>query len=392
MIDLAILRALNAPTKAERLENLRKAVQETSFSAPNPVYVNCHIHTTYSFSPYSPAAAVFAAKAEGLCTAGIVDHDTTAGAVEFLEAGKIAGMPVTAGMEARVSMQGTPLAGVHTNNPDQAGISYMTFQGIPHENLARMNDFFAPLRAARNTRTRKMAANINHLLAASGIALDFDADVEPISLYREGGSITERHLMYALAKKLTEKYGRGEALIRAMPTLGVTLSAKQLAQLADTTYPFYEYDLLGILKSAFIERIYVPATEECITIAQAAAFAKENGAIACYAYLGDVAQSVTGDKKAQKFEDAYLDQLFDVLDDCGIRAVTYMPTRNTPQQLDRLRSLCEKHHMFQVSGEDINSPRQSFVIHAMENPQFANLIASTWQLIDHENGVRRIEL
>ena len=81
-----------------------------------------------------------------------------------------------------------------------------------------------------------------------------------------------------------------------------------------------------------------------------------------------------------------------MLDDCGIRAVTYMPTRNTPQQLDRLRSLCEKHHMFQVSGEDINSPRQSFVIHAMENPQFANLIASTWQLIDHENGVRRIEL
>ena len=169
MIDLAILRALNAPTKAERLENLRKAVQETSFSAPNPVYVNCHIHTTYSFSPYSPAAAVFAAKAEGLCTAGIVDHDTTAGAVEFLEAGKIAGMPVTAGMEARVSMQGTPLAGVHTNNPDQAGISYMTFQGIPHENLARMNDFFAPLRAARNTRTRKMAANINHLLLQAGL-------------------------------------------------------------------------------------------------------------------------------------------------------------------------------------------------------------------------------
>lgn len=104
MIDIATLQALNAPTREERLENLQKAVQTASFPEANPVYINCHIHTTYSFSPYSPAAAVFAAKAEGLCTAGIVDHDTTAGAEEFIEAGKIADMPVTVRMEARVSM------------------------------------------------------------------------------------------------------------------------------------------------------------------------------------------------------------------------------------------------------------------------------------------------
>ena len=83
MIDIATLQALNAPTREERLENLQKAVQTASFPEANPVYINCHIHTTYSFSPYSPAAAVFAAKAEGLCTAGIVDHDTTAGASQL---------------------------------------------------------------------------------------------------------------------------------------------------------------------------------------------------------------------------------------------------------------------------------------------------------------------
>ena len=41
--------------------------------------------------------------------------------------------------------------------------------------------------------------------------------------------------------------------------------------------------------------------------------------------------------------------------------------------------------MFQVSGEDINSPRQIFVIKAMENPMFRNLIDATWKLIEHEN-------
>ena len=34
----------------------------------------------------------------------------------------------------------------------------------------------------------------------------------------------------------------------------------------------------------------------------------------------------------------------------------------------RLRALCEKHGLFQISGEDINSPRQSFVCEAQRDP------------------------
>lgn len=64
--------------------------------------------------------------------------------------------------------------------------------------------------------------------------------------------------------------------------------------------------------------------------------------------------------------------------------MTYMPTRNTPAQLNRLRSLCRTYGMFEISGEDINSPRQSFIIRAMEDPKFQNLIDATWRLIEHE--------
>ena len=105
----------------------------------------------------------------------------------------------------------------------------------------------------------------------------------------------------------------------------------------------------------------------------------------CYAYLGDVGDSVTGDKKAQKFEDDYLDDVFECLKEEGVKSVTYMPTRNTPEQLQRLRGLCDEYGMFQISGEDINSPRQGFIVKAMENPLFANLIDATWKLIEHEN-------
>ena len=51
MIDIAILNKLNAPTKAERLENLKAVVKETVVPPMVPEYINNHIHTTYSFSP-----------------------------------------------------------------------------------------------------------------------------------------------------------------------------------------------------------------------------------------------------------------------------------------------------------------------------------------------------
>jgi len=382
MIDIAILEKLNAPTKQERLANLATILPETVFPPAVPQYINNHIHTTYSFSPYSPTAAVYAARMEGLCTAGIIDHDSISGAEEFLEAAKMIDMPVTIGMECRVSMDGTRLEGLRTNNPDQVGVSYMTIQSVPHDKIGRLTEFFRPYRQARHQRNRKMVEKINGLLPEA--ALDYDTDVLPLSQAHEEGGVTERHLMYALAQKLVAAVGKGQPMVEKLASLGISLSAKQETQMLDLAYPFYEYDLLGILKSAFVPKIFIDATEECPKLPDVVKLCKEVDAWLCYAYLGDVGDSVTGDKKAQKFEDDYLDDVFVCLKEEGVGAVTYMPTRNTPTQLERLRGLCDQYGMFQISGEDINSPRQSFVIRAMENPLFQNLIDATWTLIRHE--------
>ncbi len=383
MIDIAILNKLNAPTKEERLANLKEVLKSTVFPPMVPQYINNHIHTTYSFSPYSPTAAVYAARMEGLCTAGIIDHDSISGAEEFLEAAKLVEMPVTIGMEARVSMSGTRLEGRRTNNPDQVGVSYMTIQGVPHDKIAVLTEFFRPYQAARHARNRKMIEKINALLP--GIALDYDRDVLPLSMAKENGGVTERHLMYALAIKLVQQVGKGQTMVEKLASMGLNLSEKQTAQMLDTEYPFYEYDLLGILKSAFVPQIFIDATDECPKLPDMVKLCDEIDAFLCYAYLGDVGDSVTGDKKAQKFEDDYLEDVFECLQEEGVKSVTYMPTRNTPAQLERLRGLCDQYGMFQISGEDINSPRQSFVIRAMENPMFQNLIDATWKLIEHEN-------
>ena len=383
MIDIAILNKLNVPTREERLANLAEVLKTTVFPPMVPQYINNHIHTTYSFSPYSPTAAVYAARMEGLCTAGIIDHDSISGAEEFLEAAKLVQMPVTIGMEARVSMAGTRLEGRRTNNPDQVGVSYMTIQGVPHDKTKVLTEFFRPYQAARHERNRKMIEKINALLP--GIALDYDKDVLPLSMAKENGGVTERHLMYALAIKLVQQVGKGRSMVEKLASMGVSLSEKQTNQMLDMAYPFYEYDLLGILKSAFVPQIFIDATDECPKLSDMVKLCNEIDAFLCYAYLGDVGDSVTGDKKAQKFEDDYLEDVFECLKEEGVKSVTYMPTRNTPAQLERLRSLCDQYGMFQISGEDINSPRQSFVIKAMENPMFQNLIDATWKLIEHEN-------
>ena len=383
MIDINILNLLNAPTKEERLANLAKVLETTQFPPMVPEYINNHIHTTYSFSPYSPTAAVYAARMEGLCTAGIIDHDSISGAREFLEAAEMIGIPVTIGMEARISMDGTRLEGRRTNNPDQVGVSYMTIQGVPHDKIDTLTEFFKPYQAARHERNRKMIVRINELV---GVELDYDRDVLPLSQAADNGGVTERHLMYALAIELVKQVGKGQGMIDKLESLGMNLSEKQKNMLLDTEYPFYEYDVLGMLKGTFVPKIFIDATDECPKLPDMVKLCREINAYLCYAYLGDVGDSVTGDKKAQKFEDDYLDDVFECLKEEGVKAVTYMPTRNTMPQLERLRGLCDQYGMFQISGEDINSPRQIFVIKAMENPMFANLIDATWKLIEHEKN------
>ena len=388
MIDIDILNKLNVPTKEARLSNLKEVSQSVVFPPMVPQYINNHIHTTFSFSPYSPTAAVFAARMAGLSTAGIIDHDSLSGAREFLEAAKVIDMPVTIGMECRVSMVGTQLEGKRTNNPDQVGISYMTIQSVPHDRIEEVNAWFAPYREARHCRNRAMTAKINEIL--KDVELKYDSDVLPLSEARNGGGVTERHLMYALARTLIKKVGRGQPLVNYLTMIGLSLGVAQKKQMLDTSYPFYAYDLLAILKGAFVDKIYIPATDECPRVREVASLCERVDALLCYAYLGDVTTSVTGDKKPQKFEDDYLDEVIACIRSCGIRAVTYMPTRNTAEQLSHLRRLCDENGLFQVLGEDINSPRQSFVIKAMENPMFSNLIDATWKLIRHENDRIRI--
>lgn len=349
--------------------------------------INNHVHSTYSFSPYSPSDIPAKAQEAGLGTVGIMDHDSVSGCPEFLEACKKIGMAGTSGCEIRVNMNGTSVQGRKTNNPDEPNVSYIAFHGIPSSKFDDVVKFLKPIHEARIARDRLEVDKLNAILAERGApTLDFDADVKAISQADQGGSITERHILYALSLKLIEAKGKGQALVDFVEgPLQVPLKGSLKELLLDVDNPHYAYDLLGAFKASLVPKFFIPSSyEECINVQMAVDFANKIGVIPAYAYLGDVGESPTGDKKAEKFEDDFLDELVCELKRIGFKAITYMPPRNTLKQMVRLQKLCKENKLMEISGVDINSSRQSFNCPILLEPAFRHLADAAWALIAHE--------
>lgn len=382
--------ALNDRFRVMRLAALQEVAQRIAAGEETTVAsdeVNNHVHTIYSFSPYSPALAAYRAWKAGLRAVGCVDHDSVAGAEELIAACKAIGIGSTVGCEIRVSLTGTALEGRKLNSPDSSNIAYIVVHGIPRGRLVEVDALLGPIRAARNRRNERQVARLNELLAHHDIdGIDFERDVAGISRTAEGGSITERHILLALANRIVERCGKGSLLVGFLgESLGVSLPGRVREYLLDESNPHYLYDLLGVLKGSFLPQFFIqPDGEECRPIQEIVDFANAIDAIPAYPYLGDVGESPTGDKKAEAFEDSFLDLLFPTIKEMGFRAVTYMPPRNSVQQLHRIQGLCARYELMEISGVDINSSRQSFTCPEVLEPDFRHLIDSTWALIAHE--------
>ena len=82
-----LIKKLNGGTAETRLEALKQLVEkQTEKPVRRDNDANNHIHTIYSFSPYSPTKAAYMAYMAGLTSAGIMDHDSLSGVEEFKKA------------------------------------------------------------------------------------------------------------------------------------------------------------------------------------------------------------------------------------------------------------------------------------------------------------------
>ena len=379
---------LNASSVETRLAAVRE-LGETSckLGVSQTEEVNNHVHSIYSFSPYSPTMIAVKAAEAGIRTVGIMDHDSVSGCAEFLEAAKVVNVASTAGCEIRVNMDGTSMKGRKVNNPDEVDITYIALHGIPADKFEAVENFLKPIQEARIARDRKEVDLLNAVLIERGApTLDFDKDVVSISMAAHGGSITERHILYALSVKLIEQFGEGQPLVDFVENqMKIPLQGALKEVLLQEYNPHYAYDLLGAFKASLVPEFFLPSShDECMNVREAVGFANGIGAIPAYAYLGDVGESPTGDKKAEKFEDDFLNALVPELVELGFKAITYMPPRNTREQLVRLQKLCQENGLMEISGVDINSSRQSFNCPILLEPDFVHLADAAWALIAHE--------
>ena len=368
--------------------NINKISKDIRNQAITTREVNNHVHSTYSFSPYSPTEIIIEAIKAGLQTIGLMDHDTVAGAEEFLIAGKKLGIATTVGCEIRVRLDIEKYKNKHINNPDEPNIIYIALHGIPRRSFREAQSFLEPIRLARKERMHQETKKLNALLSERGVDLtiNFKEDIVNASKYTIGGTITERHILFSLANTLIKKSkNRLDLVNRVEGILNNKINNEMRIQLLDKVSSVCAYDLLGLFKSSLVSEFFIPSSnDECPTAKEAISFSNSIGSIASYAYLGDVGSSPTGDKKPQIFEDSFLEYLIADLKEIGFQAVTYMPPRNTYEQLDRLQKLCKKYQLMEISGVDINSPGQSFNCPILLESKFIHLVDAAWALIAHE--------
>ncbi len=196
------------------------------------------MHTTYSFSPYEPSAAAYAAWKAGLGIVGSIDHDSIGAAQEMLEVAQNIGIASTVGFELRTSFLDTPLADRKLNNPDSIGIAYMCVHGVPKQHISTVAKFLQPVQKIRNERNKAQVEALQALVGQYGFDLDFERDVLPLSRAEQGGSVTERHILFAMANQSISMFGKGEKLVHFLKKdLGLTLAGKVQDWLLDKDNP-----------------------------------------------------------------------------------------------------------------------------------------------------------
>ena len=380
---------LNDGDLKKRLANLEFILKEEKAKLrprkQKDYFINAHIHTTFSFSPHTPTMAIWMAYRSGLRLAGIMDHVTISGAREFIEAGRIAGVTTTNGIELKVDFSKTPLKNRHINQPYQKSIAHIAIFGIPTHQIDKVDSFLTPYREERNKRNLLMVKRLNKILEPFALSIDFTHDVLPISFHLQGGTVTERHILFALTQKIMARFSKRKEVIDFLKNeLNVKISRHHLSYLENKNNNFYAYDIVHVFKTGLLEKFWINAITECPDVKDVLALADETGSISAYSYLGDVIDSPTGDHRDQKFEDDYLELLFDVIKELGFKAVTYTPTRNSMVQTKRINGFCEKYGLLQIIGEDNNYPRQPFICESLKNKQLHYLVDSTLALIGHD--------
>ena len=351
--------------------------------------IKLFLKSNYSSVPYSPSALAYKCYENGSKLLGICDSETLSGAKEFYEACNILGMECSLGFQVKSDII-KPKLNRRINNMYQSDVVNLSLLGIPLEKIDYANNFLSKLRIAESNRMSKMTDLINKSYKKIGVSIDYKKDILPISNEREGGTVTEMHVLLALCNQLVNRFGKSQNLVDVLRVqMNVPISEKSRKHLSDAVDEVsFVYDLQNVLKNE-IRTFYVDADKECCNIADLRKLATDCQAILTYEYMGDIENIVFGENRIEVYEDAVLDFLLKELKRLGVMAVTVSPSRHTAEQTQHVIELCKELELMLIIGETVYTRRQDVKYEEVDNVKYNNLIEASRAICYNEKAIAK---
>lgn len=331
---------LKSKSRAVRLGALKKLKADFGASEKGKKEsVNLQIHTSYSFSPYTPSLAAFMAYKFSLTVAGILDDYTLEGAREFIQACKILGVTYSAGMQLRCDF-----------GNKRANVALL---GVAERYFDKTEKLVEKYRANQKDNLLSTISAINARIEKHGISVSYEKDVVP--LMRESGAkvYMSKYAYYATALKIVELLGKGERVAEYVLSDGLELTQNEVGLLRDVTNPYYEYDLAKI----FLENDGLLKTKKSYASPEdIVAIGKSVGAVVCYEYATPRRAAPVTDEEKIKGDKALIARLKEY----GFNAVSFDPTKFSKDTLAAFVKELEKAELLAINLTKVEFPRRRF--------------------------------
>ena len=327
------------------LKELKKRERADHSLVPNQNLheVNMNIHTSYSFSPYSPTLAGYMAYKSGIKIACACDYGTLSGNDEFEYACEYLNINTVNGFEVTL-----------VNAKGEEGI--YGFYGINKNASSEFLPMLENFRSVCFKRVSNVCEKINKKLVKFDILVDFEKDVCKNANTKKGATLTLKHLYKATSEKIIEKFTKGRALADFLRnTLCLDIEEGAYNLLCDPNNPFYVYDLISALRNNF------SAVEGGLTppaLSDYLAVALKNSVIVSYEYHAPnnwLKNQTESQKTTEDFEN-----VLKGLKNEGVNAISISANNLSEKLLEEFVKLAEKNEMIVVFNERVEYPRDHF--------------------------------
>jgi hypothetical protein len=330
----------NYPAPNELLNNLK------SKPAGDPLKVNNHIHTPFSFSAFkSIEEAVSMAVHEEISVLGINDFYVTEGYQEFLaRCSEHSVFPLLNVEMIGVSKQ-LQQQGIRVNDPGNPGRIYISGKGLAHPSVLPPVDQFKVTEVVResNKQVAEMIALLNEWLDQQGMAISLS--VEEILDKQARGLLRERHVAQMLRMKLNNACSDDDSYYRTLEVIYGGIPPSSNREDVSGTEDELRARLLKAGAPAFVPEdvsAFMPA-EEIIRII------REAGGIPTYPLLLDGAGSSVTEFEKNK------EQLLASLQQYGFQSIEFIPLRNRIEVLKSYAGYFYDHGFIVSFGTEHNT-------------------------------------